>query len=372
MAAGPIRSRDAGKHPAWMITHFDMGCTPHRWRGVKYMAYQREAAPTTGRLHLQMYVVFNYAVTRRSVLSRVGPCHCEPRCGSHEDALLYCTREFNDDGSRKRVAGTEAVIWGTPPQAQGARNDLLAVQEALETTGSMRIVARDHFATFLRYNRGMMMYLQLQRASGRDWQTEVQVYHGPPGTGKSRRALAEAGPDAYWLPRPNCNTVWWDGYDGQAHVVIDEFYGWIPHSFMLVLCDRYPLMLPTRHGATACLIKKIWITSNRAPADWWPNVGLGGMSRRLEAPIGIVEEMLDEWVPEPPPLIPIDSSDDDEPATPPRVQSLDSPPRRAGLRRLDAMRPPPLTVRTRIFAPAPDAAADLLCDEALGVSDLWD
>lgn len=49
---------------------------------------------------------------------------------------------------------------------------------------------------------------------------ECQLFVGPTGTGKSRRAWAEAGMDAYIK---NPNTKWWDGYKGQDHVIIDEF-----------------------------------------------------------------------------------------------------------------------------------------------------
>jgi hypothetical protein len=45
-------------------------------------------------------------------------------------------------------------------------------------------------------------------------------------------AWAEAGPEAYWITKPNGPRAFWDGYDGQENVVIDEFYGWLPHTFM--------------------------------------------------------------------------------------------------------------------------------------------
>ncbi len=66
----------------------------------------------------------------------------------------------------------------------------------------------------------------------RSWQTTCTVVWGPPGSGKSMHAWAEGGPEAYWITKPNGPRAFWDGYDGQENVVIDEFYGWLPHTFM--------------------------------------------------------------------------------------------------------------------------------------------
>lgn len=47
-----------------------------------------------------------------------------------------------------------------------------------------------------------------------------RLFVGPTGTGKSYRAWQEAGFDAY---SKSPTTKWWDGYKGEANVIIDEF-----------------------------------------------------------------------------------------------------------------------------------------------------
>lgn len=66
------------------------------------------------------------------------------------------------------------------------------------------------------------------RAIGSDFQVavgivrQVEVFWGTTGTGKSRRAWDEAGVGAYSkCPR----SKFWDGYQGQENVVVDEFRG---------------------------------------------------------------------------------------------------------------------------------------------------
>lgn len=91
------------------------------------------------------------------------------------------------------------------------------------------------------------------------------VFHGPTGTGKSRRAWEEAGLDAY--AKDPC-TKWWCGYQGQKHVIIDEFRGLINISHVLRWLDRYPVMVETKGAAVPLCATTFWITSN-LPVDRW-------------------------------------------------------------------------------------------------------
>jgi len=95
----------------------------------------------------------------------------------------------------------------------------------------------------------------------------IHVYWGPTGTGKSRQAWQEGTLDAY--PKDPC-TKFWDGYQGQSNVIIDEFRGSIGISHMLRWCDRYPVIIEAKHGATIFRASTIWITSNLDPRLWYP------------------------------------------------------------------------------------------------------
>lgn len=110
----------------------------------------------------------------------------------------------------------------------------------------------------------------------------VKVFWGKTGTGKSRRAWEEAGWDAY--PK-DPNTKFWDGYQHQENVVIDEFRGKIDISHMLRWLDRYPVIVECKFGAVSFNARKIWITSNKNPRDWYPDLDsetVDALLRRLE------------------------------------------------------------------------------------------
>jgi len=97
----------------------------------------------------------------------------------------------------------------------------------------------------------------------------VWVYWGPTGTGKSRRAWSEATFDAF--PKDPM-TKFWDGYQGQKNVVMDEFRGDISISHLLRWLDRYPVIIEAKHGACCLKAENFWITSNIHPSEWYPSI----------------------------------------------------------------------------------------------------
>lgn len=157
----------------------------------------------------------------------------------------------------------------------------------------MSYIADKYFGQFLRYERGFRSYRALTIGQ-RSWHTYCEVLWGPPGTGKSRYAWETGGPDAFWLSKPNSNRVFWDGYDGQEVVVIDEFTGWLPFGFMCRLLDRYPMRVETKGSSVPFLAKRVIITSNLDPISWY-RLGLRALRRRLTGDLGSVylKEKLD-------------------------------------------------------------------------------
>lgn len=273
----------------------------------RYVIYQWEQGEN-GTYHLQGYVQlkskWRLGQLRDNLSDRA---HWEPRRGNHQEADDYCSKA----DSRAVLPAPGPHRFGKPVTGSGQRTDLQEVKDALDDGATLKQISDEYFAAFCGNSRAFREYIGLHRPQ-RTWLTTVRVFWGPSGTGKSSRALAEAGPDAFWLRKPQGGNVWWDGYDGQENVVIDEFYGWIPRDLMQRLCDRYPLSVDTKGGSVPFLAKRVWITSNQDPESWW-RIGLGAMERRLRAPIGEVVNMVDPrdepWEEEPFPG-PVPSSDD--------------------------------------------------------------
>lgn len=279
---------------------------PGNWPAVQYCVWQKEKA-SSGLIHLQGYVVF----TQKKRLQWLkGHCdkaaHWESRKGTHEQAKAYSTKEDT------RVDGPWESGEEPGPSEQGKRNDLLTLKRKLDAGATEGEVASDQetFPIWAKYWKCIPRYRTLT-GKQRDWPVFTQVIWGRPGIGKTWKARDLAGPTAFWLSRPAGQTVWWDGYIGQDTIVIDEFYGWIPLDMMCRLLDRYPLNVETKGGSTPMQVKKVIITSNVAPAEWYKNLPpsrTNALFRRLEMPLGTIEQMLTPYRPvaqAPAPLPPV-------------------------------------------------------------------
>lgn len=222
-----------------------------------------------GRKHWQLVWCFNDSVRGGVAITRMG-CSFIAYCISKK-ANDYVWKDASSLGRRFEI-GQLPFKRNSKPDYQRVK-DLVKVGDLdhpdippdmyLRMYGTFRKIAMDHMV-----------------AEGIE--KEVVVYHGPTQVGKSYRAWFEAGQDAY--PKTP-TTKFWDGYRGQANVVIDEFYGQIDISHMLRWLDRHPCLVESKGSGTPLKAKKIWLTSNHHPKDWYPSASefqLEALLRRLK------------------------------------------------------------------------------------------
>jgi len=297
-------SRQTVPFKYWVWTHNNPDeetLEPRDFPDVEYAAWQLEVGEQ-GTPHYQGYVVF---VGKKRLKWLKDNCddkaHWEPRNGAHEQAKAYAMKEESRMEGPWEHGNDSAV-----PKKKGERTDLKRVFDLL-STGSKEsdiMMDPDLFPVWARYYRAIERF-ELMQQPKRNWVTFTKVYWGVSGCGKTRRAHYEAslkddgtvGEPYYVLRKPQGTAVYWDGYKGEKHIIIDEFYGWIPRTMMQVICDRYPAIIDTKGGARNFLATKIWITSNEPPEQWWSRIGLGAMTRRLEGEHGAVEHMTQPWAP---------------------------------------------------------------------------
>lgn len=252
--------------------------------GVRYLTWQLEVGQN-GTRHVQGYVVVWGRGYRFGGWKSLFPrgAHFEQRLGTHGEARDYCQKEDT------REEGTDFHEFGALQQpadgGRGARGDLVSVKRRLDAGASELEISDEFFGQWVKYHRAFKAYVGLHLPA-RSHVTFTTVYWGEPGTGKTMLVNSNVGKDAYWLPKPNGTRVFWDGYEGQSDVVIDEFFGWMPRDLMCRLCDRYPFRVETKGGSVPFVALRIWITSNNPPNAWWPRVGLGPMRRRLSGELG--------------------------------------------------------------------------------------
>lgn len=253
----------------WMLT------IPSRdWQPPESLIYpvvwlkgQKELAEG-GYEHWQIIVGFS----SKQSLRRVKECfcntaHCEPSRSVAAEAYVW--------KESTRVTGSQFEL-GAKPLNPSSKTDWEMVWEAAKSGRIMEIPA----------NVRVQNYRTI-RAIGSDYSRAPEivrscnVYWGVSGSGKSRRAWEEAGILSYCKsPR----SKFWDGYQGEEHVVLDEFRGGIDVSYLLRWLDRYPCRVEIKGSSMPLSMKIMWITSNLSPDLWYPDLDndtLVALRRRL-------------------------------------------------------------------------------------------
>lgn len=242
---------------------------------ISYCVYQEETGES-GNKHLQGYIELSKQMSLRKIAGMF-PWHIEPRKGTQAQAIAYCTKEDTRTG--------QTFTWGEPKK-QGKRSDIARAYEMVRLGKRERDIAEEVPVVHAKYHRGIERYRSLvDYDQTKEFRVvQVSVFWGAPGTGKTRRAVDESNDEGYFiLGKGSGDRVWWDGYQGEKNLIIDDFYGWIKYSDMLNVLDGYQYRAEVKGGFKYAKWTNVYITSNKSPQDWYPNVeDTGALMRRID------------------------------------------------------------------------------------------
>jgi len=249
---------------------------------IYYIIFQEEECPTTKKKHLQGYVELRVPHRIPAIRRLLGDpaVHVERRKGNRDQAREYCRKEDS------RVSGPwEFGAWRAV--TQGARSDLAAIRLLVDAGARSMDIARNDFAVWARNHRAIDAYIGMRDARVRELRN-VAVIHvsGDTGSGKSWWAYHHHE-DAYRLAPPahNGGPIWFDGYDGQSTLIIDDFDGWIGYRRLLTLLDPYPCALGVKGATVWARWTTVIITSIVGVYAWYPERGSQELERRIQRSI---------------------------------------------------------------------------------------
>ena len=199
------------------------------------------------------------------------------RRGTHAQARNYCFKgsqpkaEWLELGIEGPNYGKDAVTWENKPfmdKLPGKRSDIHEMYE-LAKQGCTKQELMEHNPAA--YNRCYKMLAQAQaviphpqRTSPRD----IILVYGPPGIGKTSY-VASKYPDRWELPISSAGK-WFDGYDGQKVVLIDDYEGSMTLTDILMLLDPwYVRQVPVKGSHVWFDPDTIILTSNTHPSLWY-------------------------------------------------------------------------------------------------------
>lgn len=241
------------------------------WKNAQYIVYQLEEGDN-GTPHYQGYVQFK-AKMRISALKKINPrAHWEPRKGTHQQARDYCMKEEG------RLA--DPVELGET-KTQGARNDIeAAMLMARDLTVPMKELVEELPCEYFKYHKAIDK-VRAMYVPDRDWKTEIYWFHGPTGTGKSRKAF-EITDDPY--VHNMSSGKWFDGYSGQPDVIFDDMRkDTFKFHELLRLFDRYKMTVEVKGATVSWCPKRIIVTTCYPPTQMYENrEDIQQLLRRIE------------------------------------------------------------------------------------------
>lgn len=183
---------------------------------IKYLCFQTERAPESGRLHLQAYVQFGHPVRMTGVKKCFGSSvHCEVQRGTVHEAIDYCKKP------ESRVFGP--FEFGVPSNMVEGRARDMENALAMARAGASASEIRGAFPNLYRVYRAVdAMVSDVARTRPKVPGVILFIY-GPTGCGKTAVVVSACDMLNERLFMKSPDTVWWDLYSGEKVVAVDEF-----------------------------------------------------------------------------------------------------------------------------------------------------
>lgn len=240
-----------------------------------YICWGKEVGES-GTPHLQGYLELHSKLRLGGVrkLRGMGRAHVELRKGTQTQAIDYCAK----DG--------EFVEYGQRVESKrGKRNDLESIKRMLDEGATDAAIADEYFGSWCRYRKSFSAYRGVKAAkSSRD--VRVVAIFGHAGTGKTRM-IFENSDDLFICPSDDLR--WFDGYQGEDQILLDDYRGAADVSFLLRFLDRYPVNLPVKGGFEPLRATKIYITSNEEPPFGHTHDVYHAIDRRIHKKLKLTE-----------------------------------------------------------------------------------
>lgn len=208
-----------------------------------------------------------------------GSYHATVARGGAQENRDYCTK------LESRAPDTVPMELGQPI-TQGQRSELMDITELIKKGASTQQIAMAHPVEFIKFHRGIAS-LQHALSKPRDSTIPniVWLIWGGTGTGKTTKAHAELKArfgDRYYVKEGQ--TQWWDNYQNQKGVLIDDYNGGWSIDYLLTILHEHPEQVQVKGSFVNLSGKFVIITSNKDSHEWYPNADSGhraALERRI-------------------------------------------------------------------------------------------
>lgn len=224
----------------------------------EYLVYQVEKGEKEGTEHLHAFIYYKSERKFETMKKKFPGAHIE-KVKRIKKCMEYCSKV------KTRLRGP--YEFGTKPK-QGNRTDLDDLAEMVVNGMSMYEIAKADPAGFARWKKNIE-YLKYALIPERTEKPQVWWLWGESGAGKTTYVH-----DKHGRGRKNIfikdSTKWWDGYDGQKIVLIDDFceWQWNFKNFLRAL-DAFDYSSEYKGGYVNIPCDFIYVTCTKHPNQIW-------------------------------------------------------------------------------------------------------
>jgi len=203
-----------------------------------------------GTPHFQGYLELSEKITPKPLAELLPRANSEERIGTPLQAADYCKKDgqWTERGSMSRP---------------GRRTDIEDIKRMVRDKRPMHEIADK--AESYQQLKFAKLYKECTQKKRPIQDIDIRWYFGKAGTGKTKAAYDEF-PDLY----TPINFKWWEDYQGEPVVLIDDFRkDWCKFHELIKLLDRYPIKVECKGSFYQLQATTIIITAPCRPEDMY-------------------------------------------------------------------------------------------------------
>lgn len=245
------------------------------FKNCVYWCMSDEIGKDGGTYHTHIFICCSGAVRFSTLKKRFNGAHFDVCKGTAIDNKNYVFKEgkwSNTEKEDTRVDGTQEEWGDCPVERQGQRNDISDLYAMIkEGLTNYEIIESNpqYMLNLDKIERARQTVLEERFKN--EWRDLTVAYiYGTTGAGKTRSVMDKYGYSNVF--RVTDYEHPFDGYKGQDVIVFEEFRSSLRIDDMLKYLDGYPVEVPCRYANKIACFTKVYIISNIALTEQYPNV----------------------------------------------------------------------------------------------------
>lgn len=226
---------------------------------VRYAIYGAEICPETKRHHWQTYIELKKPMRGTGVVKAYG---------LSSDTMWFKGEKIKNRNAARNYCKKDGKWFeiGKWIKGQGHRSDLDNFVTKLKEGSKLSEMMINEPTLYCKYRNGLKdIAHNIEKKHRKEFRkVKVVLLTGPTGTGKTRKGMKKCD---YKIT----DLKWWDGYDGEKSILIDEYDNNVPITKLLNILDGYSLRLPVKGGFTYANWDTVYITTNLKLDELHPN-----------------------------------------------------------------------------------------------------